>query len=251
MKLAKYLLLFATLVIGKVVLGQIDSTIVDEPDTVYFENRPNYFGVNLTPFFSSILGSENNDVKAFVVYKRNRGDKNLRFSANYSTIANRSRYNYFNVISTTDTSYSARFFTGNYKNYDLRFGFEEIKGYQYSRLHIGADFIAGMGTYTYNYFENDFIKDSTGIYRVSTIDPQDQIKGRIVGDYINLGVSVTFGFDWFVSEDFLFTFQLAPQFTYHMLSSYRNEDTHGVYSRLNSFTDFNMGYFDVMMLYRF
>jgi hypothetical protein len=251
MKGLNFILLFSVLFVGQVIYGQADSTYVEEQDTVYFESRPNYVGVNLTPFFSSILGSENNDIKAFIVYKRNRGDKNLRVSANYTTIANRSRYNYFNVVGTNDSSYSARFFTGNYKNYDLRLGFEEIKGYQYSRLHIGADLIAGFGTYNYNYFENDFDKDSLGIYRVREFDAETQIKGRIVGDYINLGVSVTFGFDWFVSEDFLFTFQLAPQFTYHLLRGYTNHDTHGVYSSLNSFTDFKMGYFDVMMLYRF
>jgi hypothetical protein len=251
MKVLKYVIFLISLSMVHSIFGQIDSTAIDEQDTVYFENRPNYLGVNLTPFFSSMLGSENNDIKAFIVYKRNRGDKNIRISGNYTTISNRSRYNYFNVINTNDSSYSARFFTGNYKNYDLRLGFEEIKGYQYSRLHIGADLIAGFGTYNYNYFENDFNKDSSGVYRLKEFDPDTQLKGRIVGDYINLGVSVTFGFDWFVSEDFLFTFQLAPQFTYHLLRGYTNHDQHGVYTALNSFTDFKMGYFDVLMLYRF
>ncbi len=235
--------------------GQADSTTTDSEfeevvDSAYFESRPNYIGVNLTPFFTSIMGRQNNDIKMNFIYKRNLGDKNLRFSANYSTISNKSRYNYYSVVGTSDTSYTARFFTDHYKNFDVRFGFEELKGYQYSRLHIGADILLGGGLYEYKYFVNKFDLDSNQVYRLNE-NVNTQQEGKISGNYFNMGVSVSFGFDWFISEDFLFTFQLTPQFTYHLLNSTTLEDNHGIYSSLNSFTDFKLGYFDVMMFYRF
>lgn len=229
---------------------QVSSEYEEAVDSAYYENRPNYLGVNLTPFFTSIMGRQNNDVKMSFIYKRNLGDKNLRFSANYSTISNKSRFNYYSVIGTSDTSYTARFFTDHYKNFDVRFGFEELKGYQYSRLHIGADILLGGGRYEYKYFVNKFDLDSTQVFTLNQNESTQQT-GKITGDYINLGVAVSFGFDWFISDDFLFTFQLTPQFTYHLLNSTKLEDTHGIYSKLNSFTDFKLGYFDVMMFYRF
>ena len=241
---------FVFLLMAQFTFGQKDTTEFEEVvDSVYFEEKPNYVGVNITPFFTSIMGRQNNDIKAFLVYKRNRGDKNLRVSVNYSSISNKSRYNYYNVIASTDTSYTARFYTDNYKNFDVRFGFEEMKGYQYSRLHIGADVLLGAGNYEYNYYVNRFQLDSSNLYN---LNPETVLEeGKISGTYFNMGITVSFGFDWFISEDFLFTFQLTPQFTYHLLSNYKLEDNYGIYSSLNNFTDFKLGYFDVMMLYRF
>lgn len=237
-----------------VLFGQVDTTTVSEyeevVDSSYYEDNPNYIGVNLTPFFTSIMGNQNADVKVSLIYKRNRGDKNFRFSANYLTASNKSKFHYYNVISTSDTSYTARFFTDHYRNFDIRIGFEELKGYQYSRLHIGADVILGGGNYEYRYFVNKFDLDSSSNYKLNTNEATQQ-QGSIKGNYINMGLAVSFGFDWFISDDLLFTFQLTPQFTYHMLNSSKLEDNYGVYTKLNNFTDFKLGYFDVMMFYRF
>lgn len=231
-------------------IAQADTSDYAIDDTLYFEDRPNYLGFNISPLIAGIVGDYNKDVKFTAVYKRNIGFKNLRFSLNHHRTVNQYPYESYDVISTTDTSYDARFYGNNYRSYDVRFGLEELKGYRHARLHIGADIIAGYATYQEFYFTETLVKDSLGRYRV----PTEHIggpSGSSSGDYLNLGVDVSIGFDWFLSDEFLFTFQMTPQFNYNILLNGTLSDDNDILGAPSNFADFNLAYFDVMLIYKF
>lgn len=65
------------------VFGQNDSTDYAINDSLYFEENPNYLGINVSPLVTSIVGDYDKDVKFTMIYKRNIGYKNLRFSLNH------------------------------------------------------------------------------------------------------------------------------------------------------------------------
>ena len=44
-------------------------------------------------------------------------------------------------VLTTDTSIFYRYFNSDYEYYDFRLGFEELRSYSTSRVHIGVDLI--------------------------------------------------------------------------------------------------------------
>ena len=75
-----------------------DSLFFEESDSIFFEERRNYLGVNLSPLFTSSFGRENRNAKMSVVYKRNKGYRNIRFSANYMTLANKTSFYAFRTI---------------------------------------------------------------------------------------------------------------------------------------------------------
>jgi hypothetical protein len=231
-------------------MAQSDSTEYAIEDSLYYEDRPNYVGFNISPLIAGIVGDYNKDVKFTMVYKRNIGYKNLRMSLNHHRTVNRFPYNSYEVISTTDTSYDARFYANDYKSYDLRFGVEELKGYRHARLHIGADVIVGYATYGENYFTETLVLDSAGNYLIDE-DIETGATGYADGSYLNLGVDVSFGFDWFLSDDFLFTFQMTPQFNYNIKLDGVKEDDLNVLGEPRNFADFKLTYFDVMLIYKF
>lgn len=246
----RFLLFSLFIFLGWCGYSQQDSTDYAVTDSMYFEERPNYIGFNISPLISGIVGDYNKDVKFTAVYKRNIGYKNLRFSFNHHRTVNRYPYDSYDVVNTTDTSYDARFFSSNYRSLDLRFGIEELKGYRHARLHIGADVIVGYASYREDYFTETLVLDSGGNYRL----PEESITGPTGygdGDYINLGVDVSFGFDWFLSQDFLFTFQMTPQFNYNILLDGIKEDDLNVLGVPRNFADFKLTYFDVMLIYKF
>ncbi len=228
----------------------MDSTDYAVDDSIQFEDRPNYIGFNLSPLVAGIIGDYNKDVKFSLVYKRNIGYKNLRISANHHRRVNPFPYDSYEVVSTTDTSYDARFFTSDYKSYDVRFGIEELRGYRHARLHIGADLIVGYATYQEGYYSKTLVLDSAGKYHVVDEDLSDP-SGLTDGGYLNLGVDVSFGFDWFVSDDFLFTFQITPQFNYNVMLEGSKEDDLNVLGEPSNFVDFKLTYFDVLLIYKF
>ncbi|CAG5078058.1 hypothetical protein [Parvicella tangerina] len=246
----KFLVLTLALFSFSIHFSQLDSTDYAVDDSIYFEDRPNYIGFNISPLVAGIISDYNKDVKFTLVYKRNIGVKNLRFSMNHHRTVNRFPYDSYDIISTTDTSYDARFYSIDYQSYDLRFGLEELKGYRHARLHIGADIILGYASYGEDYFTETLQQDSGGNYRV----PEGSITGptgHSMGDYLNLGVDVSFGFDWFLSDEFLFTFQMTPQFNYNILLSGTKEDDQNVLGDPDNFADFKLTYFDVMLIYKF
>jgi hypothetical protein len=70
-------------------------------------------------------------------------------------------------------------------------------------------------------------------------------------DYIITGVDVSFGFDWVLNESFIFTLQVSPQFNYYIFLDETFEDQYGEYHSVANYADFKLGYFDLMLFYRF
>ena len=227
-----------------------DTSLVEENDTVYFENRRNYLGINVTPLFTSAFGGENKNIKVNLTYKRNRGDKNFRFSANYLTLANKTPYYTFAPIASTDTSITNRYFESDYKSYDFRIGFEEIKGGGAARFHIGADLIFGYAKFFSNYRDNELILDSIGRY-VLQKDVQPIYTGNHTSDYYMTGLDISFGIDWFLDKEFMITLQITPQFNYYIANTETLIDQFGQYNPIQNFVDFKLNFIDIMLFYKF
>jgi len=227
-----------------------DSLFVEEPDSIFFEERRNYLGVNVSPLFASAFGKENNNTKISLIYKRNKGFKNIRFSANYLTLANRTSFYSFRTIGSTDTSITNRYYESDYRTGDIRIGFEEIKGGGAARFHIGADVILGYGQFYSEYRHNELLLDSVGVYRIQE-DVEPYYVGSHSSDYFITGLDVSFGFDWFLDEVFLITLQLTPQFNYYVAISEKLADQFSQYRPIQNFVDFDLGYVDIMLIYKF
>ena len=256
----KYSILFLVLFYSS--LNTFSQEIDEESDSIFYEIDRNYFGSNISPLLSGVVsGRDNFNVKLNVAYKRNFGAKNMRMSLNYLTEGNLLPYDYFNPISTTDTSFMNRYFDNSYDHFDFRFGFEELRGYNGARIHVGVDAILGYGINSSKYFDRLYTKDTSGYYilnndvRTSTyqysIDGGPSLNGYRHVDYIITGVDVSFGFDWVLNESFIFTLQVSPQFNYYIFLDETNEDQYGEYQPVANYADFKLGYIDLMLFYRF
>ncbi len=223
-----------------------------EDDTIVpIENQRNYFGTNISPLMTGIISERNNyDIKVNVLYKRNYGEKNLRFSLNHLTEGNDLQYDYYQPTSSNDTSITRRYFNSSYYHYDLRFGFEELRGFSGSRVHVGLDGIIGFGSQHLGYFNKLFVLDSIGNYMPTDLNLNNE--GERISNYLITGLDVSFGIDWVLNEAFIFTMQITPQFNYYIFRN--NElliDPANEYAEPINYADFKLGYFDVNLIYRF
>mgnify|MGYP006116684423 CR=1 FL=1 len=257
-----FLLLLGVFVTVNVINSQENTESLEVIDSAYLEQYRNYFGSNITPLLSGVVsGKDNFNVKVNLSYKRNFGEKNLRFSMNYLTEGNVFPYDYYSIQSTTDTTLHNRYFDNSYEHYDFRFGFEELRGYGGARVHVGVDAIIGFGNNSSIYFDRTYLKDTTGAYiltnDVSSNNFQYSINGGPVYngyhfiDYLITGIDVSFGFDWLLNDRFMFTFQVVPQFNYYIFLNEKFGDQHMEYQSATNYADFKLGYFDLMLYYRF
>jgi hypothetical protein len=225
-----------------------------ENDSIPFEEFRNYLGSNISPLLMGVVsGKDNFNVKVNLSYKRNFRDKNLRFSLNYLTEGNTLLYDYFIPVSTTDSTLTNRYFNNSFEHYDFRFGFEELRGYNGTRIHVGVDAILGYGTNNSTYFDRKFnLIDSSGNYMLDTLrDNPSLFEGNHNANYLVTGIDVSFGIDWMLNENFMFTFQVTPQFNYYIFLDEKILDTHGEYIGAKNYADFRLGYFDLILYYRF
>lgn len=248
MKKYNITLLFILLTFTSIAQENIDY----EDDTIVpIESQRNYFGANISPLMTGIISERNNyDIKVNVLYKRNYGEKNLRFSLNHLTEGNNLQYDYYQPTSSTDTSITRRYFNSSYYHYDFRFGFEELRGFSGSRVHVGLDGIIGLGSQRLGYFNKVFTRDSIGNYIPTDIDLTND--GERISNYLITGLDVSFGIDWVLNEAFIFTMQITPQFNYYI---FRNNSTlidpANEYADPINYADFKLGYFDINLIYRF
>ncbi len=258
MKLFTFLL--ASLFLSGFAQDPLSDTIkkLDSLSVVKKEQNPNYFGFNITPLMSGITTSSNDyNVKIGAVYKHNFGYKNLRFAVNYLTEGSNSFYDYYIPLNTSDTSIVYRYFESNYHHYDFRIGFEELRGYSNTRVHVGADLIIGTGKQESKYFHRLFVLDSNNRYALTSssnsqnIDQLLQTEGNRTSSYLITGVDVSFGFDWVLNEDFLLTFQITPQFNYYIFRSEIVVDPYQEYIQYGDYADFKLGYLDLNLIYKF
>ena len=221
-----------------------------------YESERNYIGINLSPLFNVFA---NNDpiekAKISFIYKKNFGTLNARFSFNYlrdHPINN--VFDYYYPTSSSDSTITYRYLFSNYNHYDFRFGFEKLRYLSSSRFHIGLDGILGFGTQTSNYGHQLYMKDTTASYSQFSNNLINNNLGNISYDYLIVGFDVSFGMDLFLSESILLTFQLTPQFNYFMVNKNSIEiiDPIGEYKNHGrNYTDFKIGYFDLLLTYKF
>ena len=231
------------------------SSNVDSLKYIEYESQRNYFGLNITPIMSGVISTRNNhNLKLSALYKRNYGYKNLRLSLNYLTEGSSPNFDFYIPVSSTDSSIYYRYFNSNYSYTDFRFGFEELRGYSDTRVHVGIDAIIGYGNQSSNYFHRLFSKDSSNIYRLTDApdDPLVSIVGKRITNYLVTGLDVSFGLDWIMNDAFLLTVQITPQFNYFIfLNESHLNDPSDEYIQFGDYADFKLGYFDLNLIYKF
>ena len=220
-----------------------------------YESERNYLGINLSPFFNVFANNKPIEkVKINSIYKRNFGKLNARFSLNYLSNPKNTFFDFYFPTSSTDSSITYRYLFSNYNHFDFRFGFEELRFLSSSRFHIGLDGILGYGKQTYNYSHQFYLKDSVGNYVQFQNNLMNNNEGNISCNYFITGIDISFGLDLFLSESILLTFQLTPQFNYFIVNQNSIEiiDPSGEFENYGkNFSDFKLGYFDLLLIYKF
>ena len=252
----KFLLVF--LCIPLIFSAQDSSYVSEKTDSIsYFhESERNYLGLNLSPMVAGLVTNQDeHNIKLSALYKRNFGDHNVRMSFNYLKNISNSNFDFNMPVLTTDTSIFYRYFNTDYDYFDIRFGFEELRNYSSTRVHIGIDVLFGYGQQKSNYFHNAYELDSSGYYLPSSNYSNHLLtnaEGKRTSNYLITGLDVSFGMDVFLSESFLVTLQLTPQFNYYIFSSDQTfEDPLGEYIQYGDFSDFKLGYLDIQLIYKF
>ena len=218
-----------------------------------YESERNYLGINLSPIFN-VFANNNpiEKVKISSIYKKNFGKLNARFSLNY--LSNPQSNFFQSPISSSDSSITYKLSYSNYNHFDFRFGFEELRYLSSSRFHIGLDGIIGYGKQISRYTHEYFLKDSIGNYLTSQNNLITNNEGNISYNYFISGIDLSFGMDFFLSESILLTLQLTPQFNYWIVnqnSIYINHLNGEFENYGNNYADFKLGYFDLLLIYKF
>ena len=78
--------------------------------------------------------------------------------------------------------------------------------------------------------------------------------GNFNCNYFVTGLDISFGMDLFLSESIVLTFQLTPQFNYLIVNSKSISVDDPLERFVNygrSYPDFKIGYFDLLLTYKF
>ena len=220
-----------------------------------YESERNYIGINLSPLFNVFA---NNDpiekAKISFIYKKNFESLNARFSFNFLRDPNNNVFDFYYPTSSSDSTITYRYLFSDYNHYDFRFGFEKLRYLSSSRFHIGLDGILGFGSQTSNYGHQLYMKDTTGSYYQFSNNLTNNNLGNISYNLLIAGFNISFGMDLFLSESILLTFQLTPQFNYCIVNknSIKIIDPIGEYKNYGrNYVDFKIGYFDLLLIYKF
>lgn len=218
-----------------------------------YESERNYIGFNFSPIISVFLN--NNSFQSFKVnsiYKKNFGKLNTRISFNYLT--NFQNDFIYSPSASTDTSITYRFSNYSYNQFDVRFGFEQLRYLSFSRFHLGLDIILGYGKQISTYNHSLLLKDSIGNYTPTINNLINKMDGNFNCNYFVTGLDISFGMDLFLSESIVLTFQLTPQFNYLIVNSKSISVDDPLERFVNygrSYPDFKIGYFDLLLTYKF
>ena len=218
-----------------------------------YESERNYLGFNCSPIISIFLNNNSfQNLKFNSVYKRNYGKFNTRFSINY--LKDFQNDFIYSPSASSDTSITYRLSNSSYNHFDIRFGFEQLRYLSFSRFHIGLDIIVGYGNQLSTYDHLLLLKDSLGNYVLTINSLINNMNGNFNCNYFNTGIDLSFGIDLFFNESFLVTFQLTPQFNYLFVNSksisFEDPLEKYLYYGLN-YADFKIGYFDILLTYKF
>ena len=224
-------------------------------DTVpkIYESERNYIGLNCSPIISVFLNNNSfQSLKFTSFYKKNFGKLNTRISLNYLT--NFQNDFIYSPSASSDTSITYRFSNFSHNQFDVRFGFEQLRYLSFSRFHLGLDIILGYGKQISTYNHSLLLKDSVGNYTPTINNLINKMDGNFNCNYFVTGLDLSFGMDLFLKESFLVTLQLTPQFNYLILNSKSISvddplDRFVNYGR--DYADFKIGYFDILITYKF
>ena len=218
-----------------------------------YESERNYIGFNFSPIISVFLN--NNSFQSFKVnsiYKKNFGKLNTRISFNYLT--NFQNDFIYSPSASTDTSITYRFSNYSHNQFDVRFGFEQLRYLSFSRFHLGLDIILGYGKQISTYNHSLLLKDSIGNYTPTINNLINKMDGNFNCNYFVTGLDISIGMDLFLSESIVLTFQLTPQFNYLIVNSKSISVDDPLERFVNygrSYPDFKIGYFDLLLTYKF
>ena len=220
-----------------------------------YESERNYIGTNLSPLFNYfVINNPIEKAKISFIYKKNFGNFNARFSFNYFRDPNNDVFDYFYPISSSDSTITYRYLFSDFNHFDFRFGFEKLRYLSSSRFHIGLDGILGFGSQTSNYGHQFYMKDTTASYSQFPNNSLNNNSGNISYNYLITGLDISFGIDLFLSKSIILTFQLTPQFNYCIVNknSIEIRDPIGEYKNPGTnYADFKIGYFDILLTYKF
>ena len=218
-----------------------------------FESERNYIGFNCSPIISVFLNNNSfQNLKFTTIYKRNFGKLNTRFSINY--LLDFQNDFIYSPSSSSDTSITYRLSNSSYNHFDIRFGFEQLRYLSFSRFHLGLDIIVGYGNQISTYYHSLLLKDSLGNYIPTLNNLINNMNGNFNCNYFNTGIDLSFGMDLFFNESFLITIQLTPQFNYLFVNSKSISVDDPLERFVNygrSYPDFKIGYFDLLLTYKF
>ena len=220
-----------------------------------YESERNYIGINLSPLFNYFV--TNNPIekaKISFIYKKNFGNFNTRFSFNYFRDPNNDVFDYFYPTSSSDSTITYRYLFSDFNHFDFRFGFEKLRYLSSSRFHIGLDGILGFGSQISNYGHQFYMKDTTASYSQFPNNSLNNNSGNISYNYLITWLDISFGMDLFLSKSIILTFQLTPQFNYCIVNknSIEIRDPIGEYKNPGTnYADFKIGYFDILLTYKF
>ena len=218
-----------------------------------YESERNYIGFNCSPIISVFLNNNSfQSLKVNSISKKNFGKLNTRISFNYLT--NFQNDFIYSPSASTDTSITYRFSNYSHNQFDVRFGFEQLRYLSFSRFHLGLDIILGYGKQISTYNHSLLLKDSIGNYTPTINNLINRMDGNFNCNYFVTGLDISFGMDLFLSESIVLTFQLTPQFNYLIVNSksiYVDDPLERFVNYGRSYPDFKIGYFDILLTYKF
>ena len=126
-----------------------------------YESERNYIGFNCSPIISVFLNNKSfQSFKVNSIYKKNFGKLNTRISFNYLT--NFQNDFIYSPSASTDTRITYIFSNYSHNQFDVRFGFEQLRYLSFSRFHLGLDIILGYGKQISTYNHSLLLKASIG-----------------------------------------------------------------------------------------
>ena len=224
-------------------------------DTVpkIYESERNYIGFNCSPIISVFLNNNSfQSLKFNSIYKKNFGKLNTRISLNYLT--NFQNDFIYSPSASSDTSITYRYSNYSHNHFDLRYGIEQLRYLSFSRFHLGLDIIVGYGKQISTYNHSLLLKDSIGNYNPTINNFLNKMDGNFNCNFIVTGLDLSFGMDFFLSKSFLVTLQLTPQFNYLFIISKSISVDDPLERFVNygrNYPDFKIGYFDILLTYKF
>jgi len=152
---------------------------------------------------------------------------------------------------TTDSTKIEHRFSQSAYRADLRIGLDKDVGNQDLRILIGLDFIAGMmsrkNTISDTYYEQTWVTADSEWQQVERSGAYESYDI----DYLKMGIDLTVGFEFQLTDNFNLTAQWAPEWNYYKQLTDREEPEIYIHNLSEDrWGDINL-FFDVYLSYKF